>query len=90
MVPSFQATGCSTQCRPGSLAIRARECPGDGSVGRGRRRAIGYFPHIAEVSAGAASFGQEAVLHGEQRGRRPARDADFGVDVLDVVFGRLR
>jgi hypothetical protein len=35
-------------------------------------------------------LGEQAVLHGEHRGGGPAGGVDLGVDVLDVIAGRLR
>ena len=49
-------------------------------------------PHLRRRRRGRGHLllGEQAVLHREHRGRGPARGADLGVDVLDVIAGRLR
>ena len=39
--------------------------------------------------AGQLLLGEQAVLDGEHRGGGPAGGVDLGVDVLDVIAGRL-
>ena len=83
-------------------ARRARRFPSTPSASRpplaGLRSSLGIArcggmrrsPHLPATVRRRPLLRQQAVLHREQARAGPAGGADLGVDVLDVVAGRLR
>ena len=75
----------------------AARLPNEGSVGHGTLAAIGDFPYfsarsvkVANIAKAGARSDEEVVLHGEEGRRRPAGNADLGIDVRHMVLGRFR